>query len=32
MHKYEESKTTQIVMAAVRHVASGSGLKKYQAA
>ena len=32
MHKYEESKTTQIMMAAVRHVTSGSGLRKFQAA
>jgi len=28
MHKYVESKTTQIMMAAVRHVTFGSGLKK----
>jgi hypothetical protein len=32
MHKYGESKTTGIMMAAVRHVTSGSGLRKFQAA
>jgi len=29
MHKYEESKTTQIMMATVRHVTSSSGLRKF---
>jgi len=32
MHKYGESKTTQIMMATVRHVTSSSGLGKFQAA
>jgi acyl-ACP thioesterase len=32
MHKYGESKTTRIMMAAVRHVTSSSGLGKFQAA
>ena len=31
MHKYGESKMTQIVMAAVPHVTSGLGLRKFQA-
>jgi len=31
MRKYEESKMTQIMMAAVPHVTSGSGLRKFQA-
>ena len=31
MRKYEESKTTRIMMATVPHVTSGSGLKKFQA-
>jgi len=31
MHKYGESKTTQIMMATVRHVTSSSGLTKFQA-
>ena len=31
MHKYGESKTTQIMMATVRHVTSSSGLRKFQA-
>jgi len=31
IHKYGESKTTQIMMATVRHVISGSGLRKFQA-
>jgi len=30
MRKYEESKTTRIMMATVPHVTSGSGLKKFQ--
>ena len=30
MRKYEESKTTQIMMATVPHVTSGSGLRKFQ--
>jgi hypothetical protein len=32
MHKYGESKLTQIVMAAVHHVTSGAGCTKFQAA
>jgi hypothetical protein len=32
MQKYGESKTARIVIAAVRHVTSGSGLKKFEAA
>jgi hypothetical protein len=32
MHKYGESKTTAIVIATVRHITSGSGLRKFQAA
>jgi len=32
IHKYGESKTTQIMMATVRHVTSSSGLRKFQAA
>jgi len=32
MHKYEECKTTRIKMATVRHVISGSELRKFQAA
>jgi len=32
MHKYEESKTTRIMMATVPHVTSGSGLRKFWAA
>jgi len=32
MQKYGESKTTRIMMASVRHVTSGSGLRKFQAA
>jgi len=31
MRKYEESKTTRIMMATVPHVTSGSGLRKFQA-
>jgi len=31
MHKYGESKRTQIMMATVRHVTSTSGLRKFQA-
>jgi len=31
MHKYGESKTTEIMMATVRHVTSSSGLRKFQA-
>jgi len=31
MHKYGESKTTRIMMAAVPHITSGSGLRKFQA-
>jgi len=31
MHKYGESKTTQIMMATVPHVTSGSGLRNFQA-
>jgi hypothetical protein len=30
MRKYEESKTTQIMMATVRHVTSSSGLRKFK--
>jgi len=30
MLKYGESKTTRIIMATVRHVTSGSGLRKFQ--
>jgi len=32
IHKYGKSKTTRIMMATVRHVTSGSGLRKFQAA
>jgi hypothetical protein len=32
MHKYGESKMTQVMMATVCHVTSGLGLKKFQAA
>jgi hypothetical protein len=32
MHKYGESKKTQIMMATVRHVTSSSGLRKFLAA
>jgi hypothetical protein len=32
MHKYEESKTTHIMMATVRHVTSRAGHTKFQAA
>jgi hypothetical protein len=32
MHKYEESKTTRIMMTAVRHVNAWAGCMKYQAA
>jgi len=32
MHKCGESKTTRIMMETVRHVTSGSGLRKIQAA
>jgi hypothetical protein len=32
MYKYGETKTTQIMMATVRHVNSSSGLRKFQAA
>jgi hypothetical protein len=32
MHKYGGSKTTRIMMATVRQVTSGSGLRKFQAA
>jgi hypothetical protein len=32
MHTYAESKTTQIMMATVRHVTSGAGRTKFQAA
>ena len=32
MHKYGESKTTQIMMATVCHITSDSGLRKPQAA
>jgi len=31
IRKYGESKTTRIMMAAVSHVTSGSGLRKFQA-
>jgi hypothetical protein len=31
MCKYKERKTTQIMMATVRHVTSSSGLRKFQA-
>jgi len=31
MQKYGESKTTQIMVATVRHVTSRSGLRKFQA-
>jgi hypothetical protein len=31
MHKYGESKMTQIMMATVRHVTSGAGHTKFQA-
>jgi len=31
VRKYEESKTTPIMMATVPHVTSGSGLRKFQA-
>jgi len=31
MRRFGESKTTQIMMATVQHVTSGSGLRKYQA-
>ena len=31
MHKYVENKTTRIMTATVRHVTSGSGLRKFQA-
>jgi len=31
MHKYGESKMTQIMMATVPHVTSSSGLRKFQA-
>ena len=30
VRKYEESKTTPIMMATVPHVTSGSGLRKFQ--
>jgi len=29
IHKYGESKTTRIMMATVRHVTSGSGLRNF---
>jgi len=32
MHKYGETKTTQIMMATVCHVTSSLGLRKFQAA
>jgi hypothetical protein len=32
MQKYGESKTTRIMMATVRHVTSGAGHAKFQAA
>jgi hypothetical protein len=32
MEKYGERKTTQIMIATVCHVTSGSGLRKFQAA
>jgi hypothetical protein len=31
MHKYGESKTTQIMMATVPHITSGSALRKFLA-
>jgi len=31
MHKYGESKTTQIMMATVLHITSSLGLRKFQA-
>jgi len=31
MRKYEENKTTRIMMVTVPHVTSGSGLRKFQA-
>jgi len=31
MHKFGESKKTQIMMATVPHITSGSGLRKFQA-
>jgi len=31
MHKYGESKMTQIMMATVHHMTSGSELRKFQA-
>jgi len=31
MHKYGESKTTQIMMTTVRHMTSSLGLRKFQA-
>jgi hypothetical protein len=30
MHKYWESKTTRIMITTVRHVTSGSGLRKFK--
>jgi len=30
MHKYGESKTVRIMIVTVRHVTSGSGLRKFQ--
>jgi len=30
MHKYEESRTTRIMMTTVPHVTSGLGLRKFQ--
>jgi len=32
MHKYGESKMTRIMMATVRHITSGAGRTKFQAA
>jgi len=32
MHKYGRPKMTRIMMATVRHVTSGPGLRKFQAA
>jgi len=32
MHKHEESKKTRIMMATVRHITSGLGFIKFQAA
>jgi hypothetical protein len=32
MHEYGESKVTRIMMAAVPHLTSGSGIRKFQAA